>query len=129
MTTTAPPDRQHAEPPTSVADVIRDEAVRTVFQPIVDLVTGEVVAHEALARGPEGPLQSPAALFGAARRAGLLAELDRACSPRRCDRLRSRVRAPAMVFVNVEPEVLDFSSVAALASAAGATSGSGSSSR
>ena len=89
--------------------MIRDDAVQTVFQPIVDLVTGEVVAHEALARGPEGPLQSPAALFGAARTAGLLAELDRACLTAALRAARARFTGPATVFVNVEPEVLDFS--------------------
>lgn len=99
-----------------VADVIGADAVRAVFQPIVDLVTGEVVAHEALTRGPAGPLQSPAALFAAARSSGLLAELDQAC-------LRAALRAthacfdvPSTVFINVEPEVLDFSAVGDLAS-------------
>jgi len=95
-------------PTLRVHDVLASDAVRTVFQPIVDLTTGEVVAHEALSRGPEGPLQSPAALFGAAAEAGLLAELDAAC---RTSAFRSAVRqgleAPLAVFVNVEPSVLD----------------------
>jgi len=107
----------------TVADVIRDEAVQTVFQPIVDLVTGDVVAHEALSRGPEGPLQSPAALFGAARSAGLLAELDRACLTAALRAAGTHFDSPSMVFVNVEPEVLDFSSVGALASSVDTTSG------
>jgi EAL domain-containing protein (putative c-di-GMP-specific phosphodiesterase class I) len=115
---TAASHRQDAGQSISVADVIRDEAVRTVFQPIVDLVTGEVVAHEALARGPEGPLQSPAALFDAARSAGLLAELDRACLAAALRAAHACFETTSMVFVNVEPEVLDFSSIGALASAA-----------
>ena len=56
-----------------VHDVLADGGVRTVFQPIVDLATGETLAHEAISRGPEGPLESPGALFGAAAEAGLLA--------------------------------------------------------
>ena len=113
MSTTAPP---HVEVPRTVAEVIDRDAVQTVFQPIVDLVTGEVVAHEALARGPEGPLQSPAALFGAARSEGLLAELDRACLTAALRAAQARFTTPATVFVNVEPEVLDFAAVAELAS-------------
>ena len=55
-------------------------AVRSVYQPIVDLATGEHVAVEALARGPAGSaLERPDALFARARAAGRLAELDHAC--------------------------------------------------
>jgi diguanylate cyclase (GGDEF)-like protein/PAS domain S-box-containing protein len=83
-------------------------AVRSVFQPIVELDTGRVVAYEALARGPEGPLQRPDLLFAAARAAGRLAELDEIC---RVAAFRGAVAegllAPLTVFVNVEPEVLD----------------------
>jgi diguanylate cyclase (GGDEF)-like protein/PAS domain S-box-containing protein len=92
----------------SIHDVLRERGVRSVFQPIVDLSTGTVVAYEALARGPVGPLESPAALFPAARTAGLLAELDEAC---RAAAFRGAgalgLTAPLSIFVNVEPEVLD----------------------
>lgn len=60
--------------------LIEEGGVRAVYQPIVDLDTGVVVAHEALARGPEGSdLATPAALFAAARAEGCVPELDRAC--------------------------------------------------
>ena len=82
--------------------------VRSVFQPIVELDTGRVVAYEALARGPQGPLERPDLLFAAARAAGRLAELDELC---RAAAFRGAVEqgllAPLTVFVNVEPEVLD----------------------
>ncbi len=82
--------------------------VRSVFQPIVELDTGRVVAYEALARGPQGPLERPDLLFAAARTAGRLAELDELC---RAAAFRGAVEqgllAPLTVFVNVEPEVLD----------------------
>jgi len=91
-----------------VADVLRRGLVRSHFQPILHLDSGRVAAFEALARGPEGPLHSPFALFGAAREAGLLAELDEAC---RAAAFRGAVEhhlvAPLGLFVNVEPEVLD----------------------
>ena len=92
----------------TIHDVITADAVHSVFQPIVDLTTGVVVAYEALARGPVGPLHRPDDLFAAARAAGVLAELDQAC---RAAAFRGAIEhslvAPLTLFVNVEPEVLD----------------------
>jgi diguanylate cyclase (GGDEF)-like protein/PAS domain S-box-containing protein len=82
--------------------------VRSVFQPIVEVDSGRVVAYEALARGPEGALERPDLLFAAARAAGRLAELDEIC---RAAAFRGAAEqgllSPLTVFVNVEPEVLD----------------------
>ena len=93
---------------TTIDDVLRSGAVHSVYQPIVELDTGRVVAYEALARGPQGPLATPDALFAAARVAGRLADLDALC---RAAALRGAVAAelgpPLTVFVNVEPEVLE----------------------
>jgi len=92
----------------ALAAALAEGGLRTDFQPVVDLATGTVVAYEALARGPEGPLVRPDALVAAARAAGLLPELDQAC---RAAALRGAVRAglldPLMLFVPVEPEVLN----------------------
>ncbi|NEM08933.1 diguanylate cyclase domain-containing protein [Geodermatophilus normandii] len=100
------------------SDPVLDEAlrgVRSAFQPIVEIDTGRVVAYEALARGPVGPLERPDALFAAARAAGRLAELDEAC---RAAAFRGAADAglvsPLTVFVNVEPEVLDTAPLADL---------------
>ncbi|QXG75995.1 diguanylate cyclase [Modestobacter sp. L9-4] len=97
-----------ATPTSSLDDVLRTGAVHSVYQPIVELGTGRIVAYEALARGPQGPLHTPDALFAAARTAGRLAELDALC---RSAALRGAVAArlgpPLTVFVNVEPEVLE----------------------
>ncbi len=61
----------------TIGELVRHGGIHAVYQPIVDLKTGDVVAYEALARGPVGSgLESPDRLFGAARQAGLLAELD-----------------------------------------------------
>ncbi|WP_222196145.1 diguanylate cyclase domain-containing protein [Modestobacter italicus] len=93
---------------TTIDEVLSTGAVHSTYQPIVELDTGRVVAYEALARGPQGPLHTPDALFAAARAAGRLAELDRLC---RSAALRGAVaaelRPPLTVFVNVEPEVLE----------------------
>jgi EAL domain-containing protein (putative c-di-GMP-specific phosphodiesterase class I) len=88
--------------------VLRRELVRAVYQPIIDLATGKVAAYEALARGPKGtPMESPGALFGAARRSGRLRELEWAC---RKAALAGAVDAglgtQVSLFVNVEPGVV-----------------------
>lgn len=89
--------------------------LRSDFQPVVDLATGTVVAYEALARGPEGPLARPDALFAAARGAEMLAELDQAC---RAAAFRGAVAAslfdPLLLLVNVEPEVVNATPLDAL---------------
>lgn len=108
----------HTDLPDALADAldrVLDGGVRSVFQPIVDLDSDCVVAYEALARGPEGPLQRPDAMFAAARAAGRLAELDEAC---RAAAFRAAVAhellAPITLFVNVEPDVLDSAPLADL---------------
>ncbi len=85
--------------------ILSGEAITSLYQPIVDLDRREIVAYEALARGPQGsPLQSPGALFGAAERAGRVAELDWLC---RAAALRGAVgtalERPTALFVNIEP--------------------------
>jgi diguanylate cyclase (GGDEF)-like protein/PAS domain S-box-containing protein len=101
-------DFSPSHPESALATALAPGGVRSVFQPIVELDTGRVVAYEALARGPQGPLERPDLLFAAARTAGRLAELDEIC---RAAAFRGAVDqgllAPLTVFVNVEPEVLD----------------------
>lgn len=77
----------------------------SVFQPIVDLVTGTTVGYEALARGPRS--EPPAALFAAARAQGRLAEFDWACRATAArGALEAGLGASTALFVNVEPEVI-----------------------
>ena len=80
--------------------------VHSVYQPIVELDTGAAVAYEALARGPrDGVLERPDLLFAAARRAGRLADLDRACQYAAVSgAVSGGLRSPWTLFVNVEPE-------------------------
>ncbi len=91
-----------------VPGILARRTIRTAFQPVVDLRTGAVVAHEALLRGPAGTsMESPVALIAAARALGRSAELDIAA-------LRSHLRrgvgahgvGGGMLFVNLEPSTL-----------------------
>ncbi len=64
----------------TLQDVILGEGLTSVYQPIVDLASGDVFAFEALTRGPRGtPFESPATLFAIAEEVDLTVELDRAC--------------------------------------------------
>jgi len=64
----------------TLQDLILGDGLCSVFQPIVDLGSGEIFAYEALTRGPRGTaLESPATLFAIADEVDLTVELDRAC--------------------------------------------------
>lgn len=88
-----------------------------VYQPIVELASEQVVAYEALARGPEGShLQRPDQLFRAAEATGRLDALDWACRTAAVQgALDARLRPPFSLFLNAEPHVLDSRMPAAFA--------------
>lgn len=93
---------------TSLHHVLSGEALRAVFQPLVELTSGDVVGYEALVRGPaDSELERPDALFGRARADGRLGELDWAC---RAAAVRGALDAGLprglRLFVNMEPEAL-----------------------
>ena len=74
------------------------------FQPIVDLVTGQPLGFEALARFP-GTSSGPAAWFGAVARVELLVELELAAVRRALSRL-SDLPHPFFLAVNASPETV-----------------------
>ena len=85
--------------------IVGARAVRAVFQPLVDLDSGDVVAYEALARGPAGsPLEPPAALFETAYGSVRVAELDWACRAAAFAAAAGAGLDPSLrLFVNCEP--------------------------
>ncbi len=90
-----------------LASLLERGRIRSLYQPLVDLYSGEVIGYEALARGPRGSaLESPGALFAAARSAGVEEELEWECA-RAAFRgaLAAGLRGHAL-FVNREPRFI-----------------------
>jgi EAL domain-containing protein (putative c-di-GMP-specific phosphodiesterase class I) len=87
--------------------VLRERSVEIEYQAVFDATRGQVVGFEALARGPEGPLRSPMQLFGAARAAGRVGELDWVCRAAAFRGMLAANLPPSIsLFVNVEPDSL-----------------------
>lgn len=96
-----PQPREHRD----IHDVIDARAVRSVFQPLVELASGRVVGYEALTRGPAGTAwESPLDLFTAARDVGRDLELDWVCQAQAYRAALAADLAPHLtLFVNMEP--------------------------
>jgi diguanylate cyclase (GGDEF)-like protein len=87
----------------TLQDIILGDGLTSVYQPIVDLGTGDIFGYEALTRGPRGTaLESPATLFAIADEVDLTVELDRACFR---GALRSAINLEPVhrLFVNLLP--------------------------
>jgi diguanylate cyclase (GGDEF)-like protein len=87
--------------------LLKEERIRTLFQPIVSLSDGTVLGYEALSRGPIGTrLESADALFSTAAERGVAAQLERIC------RFRAIANASAIppgcyLFLNISPRVFE----------------------
>jgi EAL domain-containing protein (putative c-di-GMP-specific phosphodiesterase class I) len=87
-------------------DIILRERVSTLYQPILRMKEGTVMAFEALSRGKRGTgLETAEVLFEAAAKHNLSVELDRLC--RRLALLSSgRIPSTAKIFVNTLPATI-----------------------
>ncbi|ADB53145.1 sensor domain-containing phosphodiesterase [Conexibacter woesei] len=82
--------------------------VSAVYQPVYELESGGVIGYEALARGPQGgELERPDALLSAARRAGLVSQVDWECRLAAVSgALDAGLDRSTTLFVNMEPEAV-----------------------
>ncbi|VTR76605.1 sensor domain-containing phosphodiesterase [Cellulomonas hominis] len=88
-----------------VRQVVATGDLRTVFQPIVRLATGEVVAVEALSRFDPARFPTPVHAFAAASAAGLAVELELLAARCALDRLPD-LPAGVRLSVNLSAEAL-----------------------
>jgi EAL domain-containing protein (putative c-di-GMP-specific phosphodiesterase class I)/GGDEF domain-containing protein len=94
--------RERAEA-AELRQILADASLSVVFQPVVDLLSGEVLGHEGFVRGPEeGLLGRASALFQLSGSEGVSRDLDRLA---RRTVLREAAGLPpsGMLFVNVLP--------------------------
>jgi EAL domain-containing protein (putative c-di-GMP-specific phosphodiesterase class I) len=90
----------------TLQEVLLEDKIATVFQPIVGLRDASILGIEALARGPEGThFHAPLRLFELATESDLAFELDRKCRRRALGAARS-LPAGQLLFVNVLPSAM-----------------------
>ena len=90
----------------SLDEVLEDRSLTIVFQPILRLADAGLAGHEALVRGPAGSwLESPTALFAAAREAGRYEALAIICIQETL-RAFSAHGSPGLLFLNMSPQLV-----------------------
>jgi EAL domain-containing protein (putative c-di-GMP-specific phosphodiesterase class I)/FixJ family two-component response regulator len=86
-------------------DVLVHRQIETLYQPIIDLKSGAVFAHEALSRGPaDSPFENPEMLFDYALKSDQVWSLEKICMQFSAERFVGK--RPGMLFVNVETELI-----------------------
>jgi EAL domain-containing protein (putative c-di-GMP-specific phosphodiesterase class I)/GGDEF domain-containing protein len=86
--------------------VLQDNAIRTLYQPIVRFPTGRIMAWEALSRGPvDTPFHSPMMLFDIAEELGMLFALERICRERAIA-CAGTLAPDQKLFLNIHPRTL-----------------------
>lgn len=92
--------------PTQLSEIIKNQSINVLFQPIIDMRNDDVVGHESLVRGPAGtPLEFPDALFQTARTNNQVVELDILCL-RKVLVASQEFHKGMKLFMNIFPETL-----------------------
>ena len=98
-----PPDEQLGQ---HLLDIISRRQLHALFQPIVHMQSGAIIAYEGLIRGPsDSPLHSPLNLFRVARANHLSREVEYLCRRIVLERF-AELQLPGKLFLNVSPESL-----------------------
>ncbi len=87
-------------------EIMRQQSIYTVYQPIVSLANAEIFGYEALTRGPENHLfHSPLQLFAYAEREGMIYDLEQMAREKAI--AGSRGLLPEQrVFINISAEMI-----------------------
>lgn len=87
-------------------EIIENQELTALFQPIVHMQTGDIVGYEGLIRGPsDSPLHSPLNLFKIARANNLSVEIEHLCRRVVIEKF-AELALPGKLFLNVSPECL-----------------------
>ncbi len=101
--------RRHLSPPPlhlleELENIILNQDIRALYQPIIHLKTSTVMGWECLSRGPTGSdLESPLKLLDCAERAGSLVQVEQICRTKAIE--HARYDENRMLFVNVSPNI------------------------
>ena len=97
---------RHLDSMTPLQEIIQQRKLTALFQPILNLKTGEFYGYEGLIRGPsDSPLHSPINLFGAAAQQNLSLEVEM-LSRQIVLETFVQLNLPGNLFLNVSPETL-----------------------
>lgn len=87
-------------------EIVEIPRLGVVYQPIMDLRSGEVLGWESLARGPGGShFRSPSVLFDFAEEAGFLFSLEKVCREQAIRNL-GELSPGQKLFLNIHPRTL-----------------------
>ena len=96
----------HRDNMTPLHEIIQQRKLTAMFQPILNLKTGEFYGYEGLIRGPsDSTLHSPINLFGAAAKQNLSLEVEM-LSRQIVLETFVQLNLPGTLFLNVSPETL-----------------------
>lgn len=90
----------------TITQIIDNEEINLLAQPIFDVATNKIKAYEVLTRGPRGTeLESPLSLFAVARQTGRLYDLEKIVLEKSFKQI-SENESPQNVFINFTPVTL-----------------------
>jgi EAL domain-containing protein (putative c-di-GMP-specific phosphodiesterase class I) len=88
-------------------EIIAAGQIHTLYQPILDLRTQQVVGHEIFTHGPAGtPFEEAERLFAVAERTGRLLDLERLSRARALESARRHLAPGAKLFLNTSARAL-----------------------
>jgi len=95
-----------ADPTADLLDIVAGRKLTALFQPIIQMHSGDIIGYEGLIRGPsDSPLHAPMNLFKVARASGLTQEVEHLCRQVVLERF-AELDLPGKLFLNVSPECL-----------------------
>lgn len=90
----------------SIYHIIKQEDISTLYQPIVNLITGEIMGYEALSRGPEwSRFFSPETMIFEAERCELSEELEYVMRKKAIENVNGLMNSQRL-FINVNPNIM-----------------------